>query len=160
MIARNAWAGIAVGLLWIGACSATESAPAGWKTLSPISAFQVTVPSDLIEVPVKGIDSFVGRYKSSTLELEFDFGWYSSTLGEWKNPGVGDYSEEQTVIAGRRAKLVFSRAERDNVWAYVAGVHFPEIARDEDGVTSLTVTQPIDPSVARRILTSIRFPVK
>ncbi|HUR39073.1 MAG TPA: hypothetical protein VM222_06245 [Planctomycetota bacterium] len=163
---RGLRAGVVLAFLAIASCAQTESAPAspGWKTLTPISAFRVTVPSDLIEIPVKAIDSFVNHYKSSTLELDFDFGWYSSTLSEWKDPKVGEYSEELTVISGRQAKLVFSRVEQDNVWIYVAGVHFPEVARDEGQVTGLTVTlesvQPIDPFLARRIFTSIRFPVK
>lgn len=164
MIVRKARAGIAVGLLWIGACSATESAPAGWKTLSPQGLFKVAVPEDLSEVPVKAIDSFVGSYRSSTLTLHYDYGWYSSTLSEWKNPQEGGYSEEETVIAARPAKLVFSRDGEENARVYVAGVHFPEIGRTEGGVTSLTVTlesvQPIASDLARRIFMSIRVPAK
>ena len=158
--------GIALGLLWLSACAGKEAdpPPPGWKTLSPKGLFRVTVPEDLREVPVKAIDSFVGGYRSSTLTLDYDYGWYASTLSEWKNPQEGGYSEEETVIAGRPAKLVFSRAGEENARVYVAGVHFPEIGRTEGGVTSLTVTldsvQPIATDLAKRIFMSIRIPAK
>jgi len=153
-------------LLAVGSCTSTQSAPAepGWKTLSPQGCFTVTIPEEMIELPLKPIDSVVGCYGSASLTMRFDFGWYSAPIPEWEGLKRGDYVEEGTRIDGHPATLVFGTLGEGKDRVHIAGVHFPELSKSEDGVTKLTLglssPQPIAPSLARRILTSIRFSVK
>ncbi len=99
------------GLLLLSSCSPEKSAPpeapAGWVQFTASNAFTFYGPSDLKEIPVQGIDSLVGQYKSSGIELYFDYGYYSSTLEEWASmPG---YIRTNTNAGGRSAELVSTK---------------------------------------------------
>ena len=74
---------IAVG----GRGSAAPPVPSDWMTINAGGAFTFKAPPTLKAVPAQGIDSFVGRYASRTLDVRFDYGAYSDPMeGEDSSP--------------------------------------------------------------------------
>jgi hypothetical protein len=131
--------------------------PAGSTESVEIDAgpFTFSVPPTMTRIPVQGIDSLVGRYADDTLELAFDYGWYSSSLDEIEGATV-----ESAEIDGRKARIVVGKGFKPE-FAYWAGVHFPNLVQQRHGTTTLTMTAACrsrsDVDVAKRIFRSIRF---
>ncbi len=76
-----------------------EGVPKEWVLVTAGTAFTFWAPADLKEMPVKGIDSFVGRYASPTMQVEFDYGWWSNKLDDPK------YAREAITLDGKPAFL-------------------------------------------------------
>jgi len=117
--------------------------PQDWQTIRANNAFTFKAPPDLKPEAVHGVDSFVGKYASPTLEVTFDYGWHSDPMNR-----EGDSSQGITVD-GKSARLV----SRDDVVA----IHFPKIS----GETKLTMRVRLkgaDPKTAETLLQSIDFP--
>ena len=128
-------------------CDASVSpprpAPPEWQTVSAGKAFTFRAPTDLKPVPVQGKDSFVGNYASPTLEVTFDYGWYSDPMDR------EGYASRAVQVDGKSARLV----TKDDVVA----IHFPKIT----GETKLTMSVRLkgaDPKTAETLLQSIDFP--
>jgi len=119
--------------------------PDDWQLIKAGDKFTFRAPSDLRPSNVKGIDSFVGEYKSPTLVLSFDYGWYSNSLND------EGYSGSWTSIDGRRAWIA---TKDDNT-----GVHFPRVD-DADEKTKLTMFAKLKGSsieTVHKIFRSIEF---
>jgi hypothetical protein len=135
-----------IGLLVAGCDSSPPPPPVPpqWQTISARSAFTFRAPADLKPVPVQGVDSFVGKYASSSLEVTFDYGWYSDPMER------GGYTSRTVTVDGKSARLV----SKDGV---VVGIHFPQVS----GKTRLTMVVRLngaDPKLAETLLRSIDFP--
>lgn len=125
--------------------------PDGWQQIEAGDAFTFYAPADLEEIPVQGVDSFVGRYTSPALVVEFDYGWYSDPLDGDHGP---EWNGSWTRIGGKRARIARS--------GDLAGVHFPEVKRGDlpDMPTKLTLTVRAigdNASPAKEIFRTIRF---
>jgi hypothetical protein len=131
----------------VGGCDSTDSSPPAvprdWQTIRAGTAFSFKAPPDLKSVPVQGVDSFVGSYASPTLEVMFDYGWYSNSMND---PG---HTSRPVEIDGKQARLI----SKDDVVA----IHFPKV----DGATKLTMSVRLkgaDATTAEMLLQSIDFP--
>ena len=69
---------------------------------------------------LQGVDSYVGEIIGDGARLEFDFGWYSSSLVEDDDP---QYIVTYEEIGGLRAKLVLPRGEGEGL---MTGVYFED----------------------------------
>ena len=105
--------------VWIvfPAWSQAPTIPDDWVAVKAArNAFEFKAPPDLEKVPVRGVDSLVGKYESPSMLLTYDYGWYSSPLPDEKQPG---YSSKIVKINGKTAKVV--------TFDGVAAVHFPKV---------------------------------
>ena len=119
------------------------SVPQDWQTISANGKFTFKAPPDLKPEPVQGIDSFVGKYASPTLEVTFDHGWYSDPMDR------EGYTSRGTTVDGKAARLVTK--------GDVVAIHFPKVG----GETKLTMSVRLknaDVKTAETLLQSIDFP--
>jgi hypothetical protein len=109
--------------------------PPSWVTIDA-RQFTFSAPPDLRAVPVRGIDSYVGRYTNQTVVLSFDYGWYSDPLTD-NYKQRANYKKEHTKVDGRKAVIVtFSRPSEQHAFDHCIGIHFPDLG---DGRTKLTI---------------------
>ena len=133
-----------------------------WQNINADGYFTFKIPPDMKEIPVQGIDSYVGEYQGPTTQLQFDYGLYSGFLKEYSRKP--DYKKTSLNVHGRKAKLItFYNEETTLEFPYVIAIHFPDLGiQSEEGKTTLVVwvncKTPEDYSVAERILKSIQFP--
>lgn len=71
-----------ISLLLVYGCVGVEkkSSP-DWKTIE-VGDYLLDFPEDFTLEPEQGEDSYVGKITGDSIEFFFDFGYYSSTLGE------------------------------------------------------------------------------
>ncbi|MCE9595815.1 MAG: hypothetical protein K8S98_16620 [Planctomycetes bacterium] len=109
-------------------------------------------------------DSVVGSYKSPSLQVDFDFGWYSddSFAGRYDGKVMRSGSLEATTVDGRPAQLA---AWNDNAFPpefpNVVALYVPDVdhAGEAVGEVKLSFTvayrDPADVEIARRIVDSV-----
>ena len=135
--------------VWIvfPAWSQAPAIPDDWVAVqAPRKIFEFKAPPDLKNVPVKGVDSLVGKYESPSMLLTFDCGWYSSPLPNEKQPG---YSSKMVKINGKTAKVV--------TFEGVAAVHFPKV-KDKIRLTVYVILKKKEAKVtALQLFRTIRF---
>jgi len=145
-------------------CSGKEEEPDWVEYSNP--HFRFGGPRDLKEVPVHGIDSFVGRFESPALSISFDWGWYSNADfdGHLDKPGAGGFESEEVSIDGVSARLGFYDDNPDPERPLVQAVFFSEVPDKGarlPGRTRLsfrvTFRDPALRETALGILRSIRF---
>jgi hypothetical protein len=117
--------------------------PPEWQTISIENLFTFTAPSDLVEIPVQGIDSVVGKYASSSIEINVDYGMWSNSLPE-EQGWIGGW----VTIDGKNARLV---SNSNAVAAY-----FPKV-RGDDRLMIMVTLKNADPLLAVTVLRSIQF---
>jgi hypothetical protein len=125
--------------------------PPGWTTVDS-QKFKFSIPPDLKEVSIRGIDSFVGQYKGTNLSLSFDYGDYSDPLIHCQ--GAAHVEE----IDGKTAKIVtecYSR--RGDSPRHGIGVHFPKLGRDTKLTVLVECNSTNDFETAKTIFRTIRF---
>jgi hypothetical protein len=132
--------------------ASTNEVPDDWIPVEAKDAFSFRAPPDLVEHPVQGKDSFVGKYDSPTLELSFDFGRYSDPL---EREDYKSWKFRKTTIDGKRAKIGHSDSRM--------AIHFPQvIANTKVGDIKLSLfaklKQPEAKETAETIFRSIDFP--
>ncbi|MFQ5748931.1 MAG: hypothetical protein ACE5H3_05670 [Planctomycetota bacterium] len=155
--------GLLAGFL-LCSCSGKKEEPEWREYSNPHFSFRA--PDDLGEVPVHGIDSFVGRFESPAFSISFDWGWYSNADfdGHLGKTGAGGFESEETVIDGLAARLGFYDDNLDPELPLVQAVFFPEVPDKEarlPGRTRLSFRVAFrDPALretALRIVRSLRF---
>jgi hypothetical protein len=87
---------------------------------SPLGDFSIVVPPEFRPVPVRGIDSYVGQWRSGQAHIGFDYGRYSDPL--LPTEGMLDYQACNAEIGGREARVVTYWAEEER--AYRVGAHW------------------------------------
>ena len=149
------------------ASGADQSSPTNWTSIN-FGAFSFHAPPGTTNVPVRGIDSLVGRCVSSNIILTFDYGWYSGGsvkehLDHWKHSPK--FKLTDTTIDGHAAEIVsyqvsaryYSESEGKT---NVIRVQFPKVGKDSHR-TSLSMSMycqnEADYPIAQRIFESIRF---
>jgi len=150
------WSAAFGGLLLIS-CAGTDP---GWQRVD-LEPFSLAMPEDLKQVPVKNIDSYVGRFVGLTMTLGFDWGQWSDPLT--KSDG-SEITREEVQVAGRKAVVVVSRCPPDSQYRFNAAIHFPNPSnspKPESDDAKLTIYMEMNEEssvpTARRIFDSVRF---
>lgn len=123
--------------------------------------FAFTLPCDMVQTPVQGIDSIVAQYDSPTLSLIYDYGWYSSSLREFK--GEPELREESLTIGGLPARIITVRSpDATNERPFIAAVAFASVGPAISGKKTRLTMQAhgktaADQETAKRIFRSIQF---
>lgn len=130
-----------------------------WQKVEIKGRFSFSLPPEMKQTPVEGMDSLVREYASPHVRLGFDYGWYSDPLDY---PGRVDYQAGMVEIDGRKAKLVtFRSADAQTDFANFAGIH---LADPGDGQNKLTMwaryQNPADLSQIKKIFQSIKISEK
>ncbi|MEJ7727940.1 MAG: hypothetical protein WKG00_01865 [Polyangiaceae bacterium] len=131
-----------------------------WQNIDA-GEFGFTLPCDMVQKPVQGIDSKVASYDSPSLSLMYDYGRYSSDLGELK--GQPEMREESSTISGKPARIVtVHSADAANERPFTAAVAFasigPAIRADKIRLTMVAHGKTAaDQEIAKRIFRSIQF---
>ncbi len=98
-------AGVALAAALAVALPTAADEPAkGWVRITAGKAFTFEAPPDTVSVPVQGIDSFVGQYRSASFELDFDYGPYSNDLSGYREDAR--FVSETETIDGKHAVIV------------------------------------------------------
>lgn len=132
--------------------------PSDWKREAIAGEFSVLLPPRLEPVVGKSADSVVRKFRSDSLRLTIDFGWYADPLEEIDGTDV----ERHTVdVDGRPALLVTYRdVAGQPALPYVTALHVPDVGK-EGGRVRLTLVAWSASEQARaeasRILNSIQF---
>jgi hypothetical protein len=106
----------------VGCSSALNNAvkpPNGWIKVEA-GAFSIYAPPGWELHKQEGIDSYVGEFAGNGVVLRFDFGEYSNSLGEFREP---TYVIAQEFIGGYKAKIVSPRTPGHGV----TGIYFPRV---------------------------------
>jgi hypothetical protein len=123
-----------------------DGVPKDWILLKARNAFTFWGPADLKEEKVRGVDSFVGKYTSPTMRIEFDYGMFS---GEYK----GDkYKLEEITVDGRKAVLA--------KWDGGVGLYVGNVDAKAKTPIRLSMGVSCKPGVAKQaelLLRSIKF---
>ncbi len=136
--------------------------PLDWKTVEAEGLFSFRAPPSLevTRKAEKDKDSYVRMFTSPTLELTFDYGFYSDSL---KYSSMPDYKESVRIVDGHQAKLVTFRDPytADLKFRYIAAIHIPDLGKSTLGETKLTMKVACltssDLPIAEKILGSITF---
>ena len=97
----------------------------GWP-----DGFSLRLPQGWILHELQGIDSYVGEIVWDGGRLNYDFGWYSSSLVDEDDSQYVVFYEE---IGGRRAKLVRPRTEGQLL---ITGVYFEDVDGSNQDIPS------------------------
>jgi hypothetical protein len=144
-------------------CASSYTAPGEWQTFD-FGYFELLAPPEFREIPVQGIDSYVGKLATpdSTRVIGFDWGAYSDPLDRRfyeKNYG---YQECYETIGGYPAKSVAFRLT-DASWSelYYDDFFAASSWRSVGGGAHLTVStisgSPQQQRTMLRVLGSVRF---
>ena len=142
-------------------CS-TKAVPRNWKR-SDTRCFTFSMPPDMEAQPLEQVETYAGAYRSRTLGLSFEYGWYTDPL---EKPHGLDYQETTVEIDKKSAKLV-TFVQPDSFATNRAEVYFAQsgTARKTGSVTvSPTLTMrvegdsPAAQATAKKIFASITFP--
>jgi hypothetical protein len=131
-----------------------------WQNIDA-GEFAFTLPCEMAQKPVAGIDSKVASYESPSLSLMYDYGRYSSDLGELK--GQPELREETSTIGGKAARIVTVRsADASSERPFTAAVSFASVgaAIRADKIRLTMVAHgktAADQETAKRIFRSIQF---
>jgi hypothetical protein len=143
-----------------GATPAAPCPAGSWRTLDE-GPFSFQAPCELVNKPVQGIDSKVGRYEGGGMTLTYDHGWYSDDLRDRdKLPGA---TVQQMTISGKSARVItFKSTNPSSPAPFGAGVYFAEVgpAPGKAKVRMNMVVEgkkPQDQVTAKKMFESIRF---
>lgn len=127
-----------------------------WQKVEIKGRFSFSIPPAMKQTSVQDTDSLVREYRSPSVRLGFDYGWYSDPLDYQKRT---DYQESIVEIDGRKAKFVtFRPADTRSDFATFAGIHFSDPV---DGQNKLTMwaryQNPADLNQIMKVFQSIKF---
>jgi hypothetical protein len=128
-----------------------------WIEIEVHDRFSFQLPSNLKEVDIKGIDSFVRRWESQDLIVHFDYGLYSDPLTTYTKKKL--YKATLDNIDGHLTSII--SFQKEDGWYFMA-VHFHDLGRDRWGrIVKLTFivenSQDAKREVPLRIVKSISF---
>lgn len=102
-----------------------------WARTRVGDLFSFTLPPYAEEAPVRPYDSIIGEYRSASMVIAFDYGWYSPSLH-----GLPDALVEETTIDGRACRIVWwTRDTLSDGLPLNVGVHFPDVGDGENRLT-------------------------
>lgn len=128
-----------------------------WRKVN-LKHFSFSLPKAMAPLRVRGTDSALWKYASSTLELTIDLGIYSEKpLDLSEDP---QSREEQTRIDGKRATIVFARNDAADslTYPYLAAAYFSNIGLHEVKLSFFATCATLEQQeIARKIFLSIDF---
>lgn len=122
--------------------------PATWITVNVRGLFSFDAPPSATEEPVQGIDSLVGKYRIGDIELGYDYGAYSSTLGEFS--GEAGYARRSVTVDGWPADLVTTDAGN-------MGIAFPKVPSGAKLTLHARYKKPESRGTVEKIFLSVKF---
>ncbi len=142
-----------------GFASATQQCPNIDWTLISASAFTVSIPSDLVEQTIEGVDSEVAEFIGDDFTVAWDYGPYSNRLDFWEGP----FTAEVVNYSGLGGRIVVAEPIATG-WPqqHLTAIHFGRVyeysQNSWDGLT-LTVlyADPAMAATARCIVGSIEW---
>ena len=144
----------------------TEPVPQDWKRIDANGQFTFFVPPDMEAEAVQGTDSYVGQYRSTSLRLYFDYGWWPGDLCDARyTEQKPQHTDVAAQIGGQRARLVTfyePHPKMDHEFPYVAAVCFDDLGTEEmDQKITLTMwangTGRAEQQIAETIFRSLQF---
>ena len=127
-----------------------QAIPDGWIKLDA-GAFSLLGPKGWEFQKEQGIDSYVGRFSSGGMKLEFNYGLHSNPLNDAKEP---KYSIAHEIVDGREARIVSPLTQGQGV----TGIYF----KKTEGKNKLCLWgQDLSQSnqeLALKMFRTIRFP--
>ena len=125
--------------------------PRGWKKIE-LRDFSFSIPPDMRERDVHGIDSEVWEYRSRDLRLAIDYGMYSTDHESYaEQPG---YKLEWVSLDGESAKVATFRSGK----YFVAAVYFTGLwGSDTKLGFSVESKSASGQELSKKIFQSIRF---
>ena len=151
---------------WTSGANATEPLPQDWKRIDAKGKFTFFVPPDMEAEAVQGTDSYVGQYRSNSMRLYFDYGWWSVDLCDARyTEQKPEHTDVPTQIGGQRARLLtFSEPhpKMDQEFSYVTVVCFADLGTEEPGQKILLTMWAngkgrAEQQIAAKIFQSIQF---
>jgi hypothetical protein len=130
----------------------TAAPPSGWRKVEAgtTGTFSIYAPPGWDFHQRRGIDSFVGGFAGDGVVLYFDFGRYSSPLGDAHEP---TYVVAHESIGGHRAKIVSPKVPGSGR----TGIYFSRVTDgDKLCLYGQNLTAP-QQELALRIFRTIRF---
>ena len=134
----------------------SSEVPSDWKKIDASGSFSFSLPNDMVQLEIQGIDSFVQVYSNEDLRISFDYGPYSRPTNTPKE-----------LVDGKRAEIIESMEEvniDEQAYTQHSLILFEDI---EQGTTSyagpigLTMsarfTSDTSKEIAKKILRSIKF---
>lgn len=140
---------------WHGEQVAVTNCPGtDWQRVQAVM-FSFSVPTNFVNQEVQGIDSEVALWSTPTIEVNYDFGWYSNPLDQ--NAGPVDITDiDYSGISGR---YVVAAAENTFGDRSFVGAHFPEVELNNEVWDKLSLVvsydDPADEIIGRCIVSSI-----
>src|SRR3989344_1909065 len=93
--------------------------PSGWQFIDA-NSFTLSLPPGWKFNKLQGIDSYVGEFVGDETKLSFDFGWYSNSLAEDKDPA---HIVTYETIGSYKAKIVVPKVTGNGT----VGVYFDDL---------------------------------
>lgn len=134
---------------------AEQSADMKWSKIDEYY-FEFYLPEIAKKVEVRGEDSYVRKYQSRTITLNFDYGRYSNSLE--KPVAAHEYQEWIEEINGRKAIIMTYKKSNTE---FVISIHFAKGGRPYKSGNMLSVfsvsRSKNDYEVVERVYRSITF---
>jgi len=125
--------------------------PAGWTEVE-FDYFAFWLPPGVEETGMEGIDSLVLQYRGEDIEINLDYGLYSSDLREFEFDADG--SIEWVRVEGQRARVLSASVEGQ----FVDAIHYPDAGPGDARLTMVIFSSSTEARVqAEAILRSLRF---
>lgn len=150
--------GVALVNAWASHCANHKAKPAkDWVQIEVRKAFAFRIPPDLKMKPVKGKDSHVARYESDSMQLSYDYGWYSDRLTRYSKRE--DVKTTETTIDGKKARIVTMHSKtKGSPLEYVAAAHFSGLRDPKMRLTFFVrCASSKEQQLAQVIFDSVRF---
>lgn len=125
------------------------------KLIEAGKIFSFHAPKEFVEEKVQGIDSFVGRYKSDSIQLSFDYGKFSNALGN--NEKKPEFNEREVTVDGLKAKIISYKDDSIKGFSYFTGIHFPLVNKNNLLTMTANCKDQSDLKIANAIFISICF---
>lgn len=93
-------------LLGLAVTGAAQSIQSDWKTID-VCRLSLSVPTSLENTNARGKDTCLGIFKSPTISLAVDIGWYSRPTDEREHPW--HFTREEFEVGGKKAQLATYR---------------------------------------------------
>lgn len=111
--------------------------PSSWVK-EDVGEFTFYRPRSIVPVPVQGIDSKVGRYESSTIELGFDYSGYADDLTINVGGSASAFHYFTDSIAGRTVRIAINYYPTHPFPnRHVIAVHFDSLGTNKNGALTM-----------------------
>ena len=125
------------------------------QTITVENAFTFQLPGDMSGVDAQGVDSVIGRFAGTALELDYDYGTFADPLGNDSKP---EFKVTFLTIDGHEATIErFTEEGEGASFPLIAAIYFPD-AGGGNGLTMYTRCADADAqALAVDIFRTIKF---